>query len=243
MDLDSTLQMMNVDKVVVYAKEQARLLANVIKDDHFLIILGGDCSILIGNAIALKQTGTYGLFFLDGHTDYIPPELSQTAAIAGMDLAIVTGFGHEKLTNIYNFAPYFDKSNVFCVGNREYGPDYVQPILESGIPYYDLDRLRANGLKNTADLFIDLVEKNNLDGFFVHLDLDVLNDTIMPAVDSRQQDGLSYSELSALLVPLLQHKKAVGIEITILDPNLDKDGKYTADFVNNFMGILNTSRR
>ncbi|MDG3581812.1 hypothetical protein [Galbibacter pacificus] len=65
----------------------------------------------------------------------------------------------------------------------------------------------------------------------------------MPAVDSRQQNGLSYSELSALLVPLLQHTKAVGIEFTILDPNLDKDGKYTSDFANNFMAILNTARR
>ncbi|MDG3581813.1 arginase family protein [Galbibacter pacificus] len=165
MDLDTTLQMMNVDKVVAYAKEQAILLANVIKDTHFLIVLGGDCSILIGNAIALKQTGNYGLFFLDGHTDYIPSELSQTAAIAGMDLAIVTGFAHEKLTNIYNLAPYLDKSNVFCVGNREYGPDYVQPILESGIPYCDLDRLRANGQKNTAELFIDLVEKTIMMAF------------------------------------------------------------------------------
>ena len=68
-----------------------------------------------------------------------------------MDLAIVTGHGHAKLTNIFALPPYFDEINVFCVGNREYHPAYVRPILASGIHYYDLRKLRSNGLKETAE--------------------------------------------------------------------------------------------
>ncbi len=50
-----------------------------------------------------------------------------------MDLAIVTGCGHEKLTNIYQLKPYLQEEHVWCIGNREYDADYVKPILASDI--------------------------------------------------------------------------------------------------------------
>ena len=152
-----------------------------------------------------------------------------------MDLAIVTGHGADKLTDILGLRPYFKERNVFCVGNREYDHDYVLPILESDIGYFDLKRLRTNGLENTVIQFLDMVKERDLDGFFIHLDVDVLNDKIMPAVDSRQRDGLVYEEFLELMIPLLSSEKAIGIEITILDPNLDKDGKFIKKFVEKFI--------
>ena len=155
-----------------------------------------------------------------------------------MDLAIVTGYGHEKFTNIQHLKPYFKEENVFCVGNREYDKDYVQPILDSKVNYYDLKALRSNGLNNTAIEFLRLANKKKLDGFFIHLDLDVLNDDMMPAVDSRAKDGLNYGELFELLSPLMSSRKAIGIEITILDPDLDKKGKFAKEFIKNFVKMI-----
>jgi arginase len=37
---------------------------------------------------------------------------------------------------------------------------------------------------------------------------------------------------------LLSSPKAIGIEITILDPNLDREGKYTTEFVSNFVKVI-----
>ncbi|MCX2680649.1 arginase family protein [Galbibacter sp. EGI 63066] len=238
MDFDVESSVRNADNIIEYAINQSKMLSDKLDENTFQLIIGGDCSILIGNSIALKQKGNYGLFFLDGHTDFIWPELSGTGGAAGMDLAIVTGYGHDKLSNIFNQKPYFKEKNVFCVGNREYDQEYVRPILESEIKYFDLKTLRNNGLAKTANRFLELVRKNNLDGFFIHLDVDVLNDKIMPAVDSRGIDGLTYKEFRELLIPLLSSKKAVGIEITILDPNLDPKGKYTNEFIKNFIEII-----
>ena len=88
-----------------------------------------------------------------------------------------------------------------------------------------------------------MVEENELDGFFIHLDVDVLNDDIMPAVDSREKDGLNYPEFNTLLSKLLSSSKAVGIEITILDPKLDKGGKYTTEFVSNFVKVIEIGKK
>src|SRR5690606_41417647 len=69
---------LNADAIVQYAKEQAILLRKAFAEERFPLVLGGDCSIMIGNALALKQEGNYALFYLDGHTDFMEPEFSQT---------------------------------------------------------------------------------------------------------------------------------------------------------------------
>ena len=240
-DLDSGVR--NAEKIIHYAEDQAKLLSEHLKGDSFLLVIGGGCSILVGVALALKQSGTYGLFYLDGHTDFIWPELSHTGGAAGMDLAIVTGYGHEKLTNILDLKPYLIEQHVWCVGNREYDPAYVKPILDSQIRYIDLKNLRETGIETCASQFLEMVEGNELDGFFIHFDVDVLNDQIMPAVDSREADGLEYEEMIRLLNNLLASPKAIGMEITILDPDLDKDGKYTGKFASNFIKAFEKGRK
>jgi arginase len=87
-----------------------------------------------------------------------------------------------------------------------------------------------------------MVETQKLDGFWVHLDVDVLSDDLMPAVDSRLAGGLSYSALEAFLRSLLSHPKAIGIEITVLDPDLDPSGEYTTAFVRHFSAAFNWAR-
>ncbi len=59
----------------------------------------------------------------------------------------------------------------------------------------------------------------------MHLDVDVLDPAIMPAVDSPDPPGgLSYAELTTLLATLLRSPLAAGLEVTVFDPELDPDG-------------------
>ena len=66
--------------------------------------------------------------------------------------------------------------------------------------------------------------KSELEGFWIHLDVDVLDDKAMPAVDYRLAGGIGYEDLSQLLQILLASGKAVGMNITIFNPKLDPDG-------------------
>ncbi|MDC8104254.1 arginase family protein [Chryseobacterium sp. PTM-20240506] len=239
MDFDEETQVKNPDRIIEYAQKQSDLILKNYDKDTLNVIIGGDCSILIGTAIALKKLGNFGLFYLDGHTDYIPPELSSSGGVAGMDLAIVSGMGHQKLTNIRGLRPYFLEENIFCVGNAETDDeDYVNQVINSGVHYYDLESLRKNGFSKTAEDFLKMIQQKGLDGFFIHFDVDVLNDQIMPAVDSRTEDGIDYNNLREILTPLIENDQCFGIEITILDPDYDKQGVYTKAFVENLTQII-----
>jgi arginase len=106
----------------------------------------------------------------------------------------------------------------------------------------DLWEIRKLKIANAASLAIKSLLKNRLDGFWIHLDADVLDDTIMPAVDYRLDDGLSYSDLSEVLKNLLVTNRAIGMTITIFNPCLDLDGSIATKFVSSIAdGLLGTS--
>lgn len=239
MEYDHESGVLNAEGIIEYAKEQADFILENHQKNTFSIMLGGDCSILIGTALALKKLGNFGLFYLDGHTDFIPAHLSETSAAAGMDLAIITGTGHEKLTDIRGLKPYFLEENIYCAGNAETDDEeYVQQIINSDIHYFDLYELRKKGFGKTAEDFLKMISSKALDGFFIHLDVDVLSDELMPAVDSRRVDGIDYDNLREILRPLVHSPLCFGIEITVLDPDDDETGTYTQTFVKNLIQII-----
>lgn len=237
---DTETQILNVNSLVEYAREQAYLINNLLTQNKFPFILGGDCSILLGSAIALKQKGNYGLFYLDGHTDFMDISLSETGGAGGMAASIVTGNGHDKLTNILNLSPYIKEENLWCVGNREYDEEYENEIRNSSATYLSLAMLRKQGIENCVKSFLSEIVVKNLDGFWLHIDVDVLNDSVMPCVDSQMPDGLTYTEFNELTSYLFQSDKCSGLEITILDPDLDPTGQYTKEFVANISATFNS---
>jgi arginase len=238
MHLDEESGVRNANDIVSYSKTLSEEIKTALNAGRFPLVIGGDCSILIGCALALRSMGNYGLFFIDGHTDFVLPHFSETKAAAGMDLALISGNGPDKLTNINSLKPYIAEENIFAAGNRYLQNDYVKLITDSAINYYDLHSLRAAGMEHIAKIFLERVESHNLDGFWVHLDVDVLDNALMPCVDSPQPDGLSYAELGAIIRALLLSPKIKGINITILDPDLDPDGTYTKTFIENFSQML-----
>jgi arginase len=236
--IDAQSGIRNLKQVVAYSRLLAANVEIQLKKHKSPLIIGGDCSILIGIMLALKNLGKYGLFFIDGHTDFITSEQSSTAAVAGMDLAIVAGLGNENLTNIDGLKPYVREEAIFCYGNREYNEFYEAPIINSSVNYYHLNKIRQMGINRITEKFLTIIDKNELDGFWIHLDADVLDDAVMPCVDSRNTGGLSYNELKQTLQTLLNSPKFTGIDITILDPTLDIDGTVIQQFVENIVNIF-----
>jgi arginase len=63
--------------------------------------------------------------------------------------------------------------------------------------------------------------------FWVHLDVDVLDERAMPATDYLMPDGLLWDELAALLRPLGASPGLAGLSLGCLNPEKDPGGAYT----------------
>jgi arginase len=223
-----------------YTEQLSRKIGSQLDQDTFPFVLGGDCSILLGATLALRRRGRYGLCFVDGHNDFCyarDPKWRGRYTAAGLDLALATGHGPDALTNLDGLKPYVREEDVVALGFYE-DPDpavaeffATEQFYESKIQRLDAARIRKSGAEETAKVALRSLERSDLKGFWIHCDADVLHQSVMPAVDSPNPGGLTFEQLASMLGVLLRSPKAVGMELTIFDPELDPKGNYAAALV------------
>jgi arginase len=223
--IDPSTRIRNVSAIREYSIQLADRLGSLLDERRFPVVLGGDCSILLGCSLALRRRGRYGLLFIDGHSDLLTPETSQTGGAAGMDLALTTGIGPEILTEIESSAPYIQPSDVVVFGYRvptlhERSPDSPHPPMTA----FPLDRIRAEGIDQATAAAVTRLEGRG-SGFWIHVDLDVLSPQWMPAVDSPDPGGMTPTELTKVLKRAIWSRKCAGLELTIYDPERDPTGR------------------
>ena len=63
--------------------------------------------------------------------------------------------------------------------------------------------------------------------FWLHLDVDVLDEVAMPATDYLLPGGLEWDELAALLAPLAASPALAGLSLGCVNPEKDPAGAYT----------------
>jgi arginase len=208
-------------------------------------VLGGDCSILLGSLLALRWRGRYGLLFVDGHGDFAHPSEEPTGEAASMDLALVTGRGPRVVADIDGCGPLVRDDDVALLGYRVFsdGTDrhLGTHVRDTAILVRDLNDIRRDGLTAALQASLARVARGDLGGFFVHLDADVLDDAVMPAVDYRTPGGLRFTEVTRIVTAALATGKAVGLELTIFNPTLDPDGSLARELVDMLVAGLSAS--
>ena len=224
---DEETNCLNPIFIVEFSKMLIPVISNELERNDFPLVLGGDCSILAGVMPALKSRGSYGLIFMDAHSDFYTPDQSPTGELADMDLGIVTGHGPELLNNINGLGPYVNEEQVIHLGQRdaiEVETYHAPDIRKTPIHCYDLEMIREQGLTSVSEKILDKIDELDLDGFWIHFDTDVIADDENPAVDYRLPGGLSFEEAKLFLTTLLGTKKIVGMTVTIFNPDLDPKG-------------------
>ncbi|HMJ51739.1 MAG TPA: arginase family protein [Polyangiaceae bacterium] len=218
---------LNAQAIATYSVKLADAVGNLLDRAEFPILLGGDCSILLGPALALRRRGRYGLLFVDGHADFYQPEANPNGEAASMDLAFATGHGPAVITNLENRAPLIRETDAVAFGFRDaeeqasYGSQPLPPALRS----FDLPTVRRMGAEAAAREAVKHLERAELAGFWIHVDADCLDDAVMPAVEYRLPGGLTPNELETVLRIARASDRAIGIEITVYNPSLDEDGR------------------
>ncbi|MGW8884983.1 arginase family protein [Streptomyces sp. NPDC055749] len=214
----------NADAIATYTRVLADRVEQHVRAGEFPLVLGGDCSIQLGATLALRRIGRYGLAAVDGSADFRHlGNDTRIGAAAGEELAIATGRGQAGLTDLEGLRPYLRDEDVRLFGMRDYDEDRAE-MTALKIPNATVGEIRARGAAELAAAVVESLEDPALDGFWVHLDADVLDPSVMPAVDSPDDGGLLPEELGPLLRTLVASPRCVGLNVTVYDPDLDPDG-------------------
>jgi arginase len=228
-----------------YSRRLADRIGEIIDGGEFPVVLGGDCSVLIGSALAMSRLGEalggrVGLIFVDGHSDFRHPgNAAYVGAAAGEDLALVTGRGQGDLAAIEGRRPYFRDADVVVLGIRGHD-EYRLDLQAAGIVNRQVQALRAEGAARSAQWARDQVA--DCAGYWLHVDVDVLDPAVMPAVDAPEPGGIAFPELESLLAGLATSPHCLGLEVTVFDPDYDPDGAYAAELAALLAGGLSALR-
>ncbi|WP_059170629.1 arginase family protein [Bacillus sp. FJAT-27445] len=170
--------------------------------DAFSLILGGDCSLVVGTFTAFRKIfgdNTY-LVVIDGHLDTVAPDGNSCIGAAGMGLWFLT---QDK--KIWWTEDPIAPGRIKAIGTHSAG----EPLGIEITPYEDLQTGSVN--EKLALLLEDIPIDASI---LVHFDVDVLHERIMPAAYSPSQIGLDLPMAFELFSFILKDQRVKGIEIT-----------------------------
>ncbi|GAA4974139.1 arginase family protein [Yinghuangia aomiensis] len=200
--------------------------ATLAEAGRFPVVLGGDCSILLGCLLGARRGGRCGLVHVDGHSDFRHPGNYDAGAAlgsaAGMDLALATGRGELLLTHWPQVGrPLVADEDVVQVGDRE--DEEVPPVTR-----FTAQEIQRIGIAELGERVARRLAERGLERVWLHVDLDVLDERVLPAVDTPGRPGLDYGRLARLVETLLGTGRVIGLDVSVYDPELDPDGTHAA---------------
>jgi arginase len=223
-----------------FSLQLSEKVRDILKKDGFPVVIGGDCSILLGSLCGMRLAGGRGLVHIDGHSDFFHPGNYDTSkhlgSVAGMDLALASGRGELLLTDWPEIGkPLASDVDIIQLGERNAESpnfkDYYGDILRTEITQFTIQRVLADGIDATAWRVIASLEARGLNKVWLHVDLDVLDQSVMPAVDSPGSPGLDYVQLTRLIAALCASGRIMGTNFTIYDPERDPKVRYARPLV------------
>jgi arginase len=195
------------------------------------LVVGGDCSMVIG-ALAGSRLHHERLAacFLDGHVDSYDGVTSPTGEVADMDIGIVCGSGPAALRGLDGAPdPLVRPEDCVVIGNRFEDDssadesELAHPLIQQ-IPGVQLRRADAGEIGAAIGKRLAL----QAGAIWLHIDCDVLDEAVMPAVTYAQPHGATWEELEALAGAVARRAELVGVSIADLVPARDPGGESTA---------------
>jgi arginase len=230
----------NGNTIRAFSLRLAEAVHQSLQQSRFPVVIGGDCSILLGSLSGARLAGGRGLVHIDGHSDFFHPGNYDTknrlGSVAGMDLALASGRGESLLTEWPQVGkPLAADADIIQVGERNAMDanyrSFYGDILDTAITMVTVQQALKEGIDAVARRVLTRLEQRNLSKVWVHVDLDVLDEAVMPAVDSPGRPGFQYSQLSELLAALCASGRVMGANFGIYDPDRDRNLRYARPLV------------
>jgi arginase family enzyme len=179
---------------------------------RFPVLVAGDCSISLTTlpTVARLNPESYVLW-LDAHGDFNTPDTTPSGFLGGMCLAAACGRWDAGLTT-----DVVDPAQVVMCGARD---------LDEG----ERTLLEQAGVRNVRpSQLADMLDGEDV---YVHLDLDVLDPTVLPS-QFPADGGLSDGGLRTLLGEVAGVAKLLGVEITAFEaPEDDAEARGMAEII------------
>lgn len=190
-------------------------------------LAGGCCSLVPGALAGARDAlGTVGLAYLDGHLDLYDGITSPTGEAADMPMAVALGRGPQRWVEVAG-GPSIAPERTAIVGHRDQeesrGFGMLQPEELPGLTHPSVDAVRAEGPAAVGRRIAHALGAEA--PFWLHLDVDVLDQEVFPATDYLMPGGMTWAELVSTVAPLITSPSLIGFSLACYNPEKDEPGR------------------
>lgn len=192
--------------------ELAALVDVSIREEAFVIVLGGDHSIAMGTLAGLRRAlgRPAALIWFDAHADINSPETSPSGNVHGMPVYYAVEHGD------------LDPKRSVLIGLRDVDPGEKATIRELGITAFtmtDVDRL---GMEAVTARALEIAGNGPL---HVSFDMDAIDPSEAPGVGTPVKGGITYREAHLALEEIAASGRLTSLEITEINPIFDRENR------------------
>jgi arginase len=222
---ESNPKLLNAGRVEAVCRSLAAKVHGTVDRGYFPLIIGGEDSVLMGIIEGFQRAlgPRIGLVYLDAHGDFNTPETTPSGLIGGMNVAITAGRGPKELVEMFGRSPLLPEENIVLYGTRELDAMEERALAESEVMVYMREKIRGFGVGKAVDEIVRDLEPR-CDKVYVHVDLDVLDETAMSAQSYPVRDGLSMGEFQETLQGLVRSGRLCGMAIMVFNAAKDPEG-------------------
>ena len=194
-------------------------VADILREDRFPLVLGGDHSIAMGTLAGLHSVhGRGGVLWIDAHGDINRPDNSPSGNVHGMPLAAALGeCGFE--VDGFDPPPWVDPARTALVGVRSLDAGEKELIEKLDIKVLTMSEVDRRGVGDVMKEALDHVAG---DGFVhVSFDVDVLDPKIAPGVGTPIRGGITYREAHLAMELIAESRIVTSLEMVEVNPIYD----------------------
>ena len=143
-----------IERLEYFSNNLAHAVNNTLSEGRLPIVLGGDHSCAIGTWAGVKRfyrPDPLGLIWFDAHMDAHTRATSPSGNYHGMPLAILLGYGDERLVGLGGEAPILDPKRVCLIGVRNYEAKEKELLDSLDVKYFTADEVRSEGIRSVMD--------------------------------------------------------------------------------------------
>lgn len=188
--LDSLLPSKNTPKETIDRVKE--VIAKILEDKKFPVMLGGEHSITLGAALAAKEKfKNLSVLQIDAHSD-LRGEFEGTK---------------------YHHASVMRQIHEAGISITQVG---IRAVSEEESEYIEKENLE--NIFYAPDLPVDKILNSLSENVYLTFDLDGLDTSIMPSTGTPEPGGLGWYETLNLLKEVAKKRKIVGADVVELDP-------------------------
>ena len=227
---DAATGLVGGSTVAPVVAEVRRATAALVASGQRPLLVGGCCALLMGAfAGAVDRLGDLGLAYVDGHLDIYDHVTSPTGEAADMPVGVLLGFGEPGLLLASGPTAPLRAQRLRVLGARDAEElAHVAPLAERWRVVNESPESISRDPLSAAGRTLESVAGK---GFWLHVDLDVLDAEVFPATDYLMPGGLDFPALTALLHALIGDPRLVGASLACYNPAKDPDGRYGRQLV------------